>query len=294
MSGGLRRTVWERGRGLPTHIASYKSNKAKLVVEEPLVLSHLPLPTPNPQPNYKHLCVVNQILQRRMGAPLPSPGRRYLSDPPLQMKRHRVPVPRVLDDISSSRVNGLPGHSEVIYSLELIHRRMKITMTNPSCVECQEHIFDGENAFFAPTSPRAQMRRQESLPTIVTGRDWLLSGSRDRSLRLWHLSSSETKVVKIFNGGHEGSVLTHFVIDLPSKERLTSGSKVEGSPGGSPRPKKMIATAFSGGSDGSIAIWDLENGDGPEAIIQAHSSSVLCVKGDNERLVSCSKGESNV
>jgi WD40 repeat protein len=82
----------------------------------------------------------------------------------------------------------------------------------------------------------------------------------------------------VFMGGHEGSVLSTFVVKLTSSE---NGTSIE----------KMVA--ISGGSDGKICRWDIEGDGRAEKDIMAHAGSVLCVKGDQERIVSCSKGQSS-
>lgn len=45
----------------------------------------------------------------------------------------------------------------------------------------------------------------------------------------------------------------------------------------------------SGGSDRRVVVWDLEEGRVVKVIVD-HEDSVLCVRFDEERLVSCSKG----
>lgn len=46
----------------------------------------------------------------------------------------------------------------------------------------------------------------------------------------------------------------------------------------------------SGGSDRRVAVWDLKE-DKLVKIICDHDDSVLCVRFDEQRLVSCSKGD---
>lgn len=134
----------------------------------------------------------------------------------------------------------------------------------------------------------------------VSGRDWLLSASRDHTLRLWQLSSPKPRVVKIYHGGHIGSVLCLSVTSVaPESSRPRRESGPAGSPSrsrrqsrpGSGEGKRLMAV--SGGSDGRLCLWDVEHGDGkPEKMIEAHTDSVLCVRADDERVVSSSKGRS--
>lgn len=111
----------------------------------------------------------------------------------------------------------------------------------------------------------------------VSGRDWLLSGSRDRTLRLWQLDHPKPRVVKVFMGAHEGSILSAFVVKLKPASR-----------DGVAKEKLM---GITGGSDGKICTWDLEGDGTAEKEVMAHQNSVMCVKGDDERIVSCSKGK---
>ncbi|KAK4686990.1 hypothetical protein P7C73_g3140, partial [Tremellales sp. Uapishka_1] len=279
MQGGLRRNVWERSSAgiLPRFAALYsKRQSAPATVIQPPILSHLPLPSPIPQPNFKHLFLLHRILSRRMT----STGRPA--------------NPKILDAITSSRAGGLPGHDEAIYSLQLFHQPMKIAMlsssdTCPTCItnsfrgpECHEHLPLGHDHPHPASLPTAT--------TTITGKNWLLSGSRDHTLRLWQLSSSP-RVVKVFSGGHQGSVLSHFVARIPvvPSSPSTSPLKASGSSSERRRSIQFRMVAVSGGSDGRICLWDLEGPTTPEKVSTDHEGSVLCVRGDAERVVSCSK-----
>lgn len=90
-------------------------------------------------------------------------------------------------------------------------------------------------------------------------RQVLFTGGKDRAVREWNLATGV--VERVFEGVHEGSVLS----------LCANGD--------------YLAT---GGSDWRVCVWDLRSG----ALVQTikdHTDSVLCVRFDSRRLVSCSK-----
>ncbi|KAF8077667.1 F-box/WD repeat-containing protein 11 [Lyophyllum atratum] len=97
------------------------------------------------------------------------------------------------------------------------------------------------------------------LYTYPSGLQVLFTGSRDRTVREWNLTTG--LVERVIGGVHSGSVLSICIH------------------GG------YLASA---GSDNRVAIWDLEKNK-LFKLISDHSDSVLCVRFDDERLVSCSK-----
>lgn len=242
--------------------------------------SYLGLPTALPSVNYKHLYIVNRLVTRRMRNEPPS----VISDS--SPMPHKAPSPsivkaRVLDAVSSMLDGGLPGHTEAIYSLELFRQRMTIHSLTPLRRR--------------PHQPATSWAPPEDATEELTfsGRDWLLSGSRDRTLRLWQLSTVEPRVAKVFHSGHEGSILSHYIARIPM-------GVSEGKPGSPSRSPKLATlstnkvVAVSGGSDGRICLWAVEDGvETPVKVSQVYSDPVLCVKGDDKRIVSCSKGESH-
>jgi len=225
--------------------------------------------------------------------------------------RKAVWNPRVtiLTSGSSTAAGGLPGHVESIYSLHLFQYHMRIPL---STTEADELVYTMRNwttsaatdVFGTPVSTSwpgntARSPPPQRSPPIISGRDWLLTGSRDRTLRLWHMGCSNPRVVKVFSGGHTGSILCHFVVEIPVQEapgspgrtplRSRSPAKTPGTPVRDMGPKKRLV-AVSGASDGRICLWDIEHGDGtPERVVDAHSDSVLFLRGDDEHIVSCSK-----
>ncbi|AAW40931.2 f-box/wd-repeat protein lin-23, putative [Cryptococcus deneoformans JEC21] len=322
MSGGLRWNVWERGgagsgEGLPVHLQRSAVNVQEFKKkEEPPITSHLAVPSANPQANFKHLYIVHHILEQRMKTPRPIGMANYMPSPPEEVKVNMpslppVPRPRTIDAISSIKYGGLPGHSEAVYSLSLISHSMRINMLQ-ACPDCHVQlappsnlsgITEGqfrlsvmETLSGAGTSPRRKLpnlSQAGGTRDLVTGRDWLLSGSRDKTLRLWQLSPAP-RVVKIFHGGHTGSVLTHAIVKVPCLPFISSPqsrfSKLEIGSSAKEAKERVKVMAVSGGSDGKICLWDVEGGNGePEKCVKAHEDSVLCVRADDERIVSCSK-----
>jgi len=92
-----------------------------------------------------------------------------------------------------------------------------------------------------------------------TCRQVLFTGSRDRTIREWDISTGT--VIRVIKGRHDGSVLS-----ICARNGLL----------------------VSGGSDGKVVVWDLQTGM-PVSILRDHDDSVLCVRFDETRLVTCSK-----
>jgi WD40 repeat protein len=95
-----------------------------------------------------------------------------------------------------------------------------------------------------------------------TGVQVLFTGSKDRTIKEWDLATGA--VLRTIEGVHEGSVLSICVYG------------------------DYLASA---GSDSNVVVWDLVENKVVK-VIDDHEDSVLCVRFDDARLVSCSKGES--
>ena len=235
----------------------------------------------SPQVNYKHLYLIHQKLKTRL---------RTLNNPPYPRadsirygrlteygEKKRKIEPLILD-LNASIVNGgLPGHREAIYTLAIVRHPMVVPrplLHEPS--NCQP----SQSALFLDTRSAQSIDFDgERANHTVIGRDWILSGSRDKTLRLWTIDTSQPTVVKVFQNGHTGSILCQATIITMPLTREESGSG----------PKDKLY-AVTGGNDGRLCIWDVEVGDRPVRSITAHSGSILCVKADKKRVVSCSSG----
>lgn len=238
------------------------------------IASHSHEPFPKPLVNYKHLYLVHRIIKQRFIS-----GRQR---------------PYILDSRTSSLSGGLEGHREGIYCLQILHEELVVPTTIPATQIVPQsptrRTVDPAITTSAGAVPTGSVPARSV--STVEGRNWVLSGSRDKTIRLWDLDT--LRVVKIYqsdpstNQGHTNSVLTLHARVLPA---LSDGSGLAGGAGvggGTGKCVKMI----TGGSDGRLVIWDVLTGK-ILGQIQAHDrgESVLCVRFDEKRIVSCSKGE---
>lgn len=93
---------------------------------------------------------------------------------------------------------------------------------------------------------------------------WLVSGSRDQTIRVWDLETKRLRYPPLV--GHEKSVLCLQFDPSPSEDIIISGS-----------------------SDTSVILWRFSTGKMIHKIPNAHDDSVLNVKYDKRYLVTCSK-----
>ena len=93
---------------------------------------------------------------------------------------------------------------------------------------------------------------------------YLVSGSRDRTLRIWNLQTRRLARPPLV--GHSGSVLCLQFDADPEEDLIVSGS-----------------------SDATIVLWRFSTGELLQRLRRAHRESVLNVKFDKRILVTCSK-----
>jgi F-box and WD-40 domain protein 1/11 len=97
--------------------------------------------------------------------------------------------------------------------------------------------------------------------------DWVVSGSRDKTIRIWNLQTRRLARKPLI--GHRGSVLCLQFDADPEEDLIVSGS-----------------------SDSDVIIWKFSTGEKLQVLDSAHSESVLNVKFDKRILVTCSKDKS--
>lgn len=120
------------------------------------------------------------------------------------------------------------------------------------------------NNFQIPHPDHAYQAHSECIYTLQFQGRYLVSGSRDRSLRIWDIQSRQLVLPPLI--GHTGSVLCLQFDADPSEDIIVSGS-----------------------SDASIILWRFSTGKALQIFKHAHRESVLNVRFDHRILVTCSK-----
>lgn len=118
--------------------------------------------------------------------------------------------------------------------------------------------------------PHAQFPEEghdECVYTIQHSGEWLVSGSRDKTIRIWDLSTSRLRQ------GHEAILRGHTASVLCLQFDAS--------------PENDIVV--SGGSDSWVIIWRFSTGEMIKKMDNAHSESVLNLRFDHRYIVTCSK-----
>ncbi|KAJ5005227.1 F-box/WD repeat-containing protein 1A [Colletotrichum sp. SAR 10_99] len=121
--------------------------------------------------------------------------------------------------------------------------------------------------FQLPRPDRPQDGHTECIYTLQYDKEYLVSGSRDRTIRIWSLINY--KLLRKPLEGHNGSVLC-LQFDADKDEDLI----------------------VSGSSDSDVILWRFSTGQMIQRLSHAHTESVLNVKFDKRILVTCSKDKS--
>ncbi|KAL7943976.1 WD40 repeat-like protein [Trichoderma barbatum] len=118
--------------------------------------------------------------------------------------------------------------------------------------------------FVLPHPSYPEEGHQECVYTLQFDANYLVSGSRDRTMRIWNMHTR--RLVRPPLTGHSGSVLCLQFDADPAEDILVSGS-----------------------SDSNVFIWKFSTGELVQRITNAHRESVLNVRFDKRVLVTSSK-----
>jgi F-box and WD-40 domain protein 1/11 len=118
--------------------------------------------------------------------------------------------------------------------------------------------------FQLPHPKYPQEAHKECVYTIQYSGKFLVSGSRDHTVRIWNLDTQ--RLVHPPMQGHNASVLCLQFDERPSQDIVVSG-----------------------GSDCSIILWKFSTGKPIKKLENAHAESVLNLRFDDRYLVTCSK-----
>ncbi|TDZ40383.1 F-box/WD repeat-containing protein lin-23 [Colletotrichum spinosum] len=121
--------------------------------------------------------------------------------------------------------------------------------------------------FQLPHPDHPEEGHRECIYSLQYDKEFLVSGSRDKTLRIWSLELC--RLVRKPLEGHTGSVLCLQFDADPEEDLIVSGS-----------------------SDSNVILWRFSTGQIIQVLKHAHSESVLNVKFDKRILVTCSKDKS--
>ncbi|KAI0479137.1 WD40 repeat-like protein [Xylariaceae sp. FL0804] len=121
--------------------------------------------------------------------------------------------------------------------------------------------------FQLPHPDHPEEGHDECIYSLQYNPEYLVSGSRDRTLRIWNLRTR--RLLRKPLTGHNGSVLCLQFDSDPQEDLIVSGS-----------------------SDSNVILWKFSTGEILQRIFNAHRESVLNVKFDKRILVTCSKDKS--
>lgn len=119
-------------------------------------------------------------------------------------------------------------------------------------------------SFQLPHRDHPEEAHKECVYTIQYSGKYLVSGSRDKSLRIWDLETQRLVRKPLY--GHSGSVLCLQFDDSEKEDIIASGS-----------------------SDTDVILWRFSTGEIIKKLSKAHRESVLNLKFDERFLVTCSK-----
>jgi len=120
--------------------------------------------------------------------------------------------------------------------------------------------------FQLPHPDHPEEGHTECVYTIQHTARHLVSGSRDKTIRIWSLKQNRlTKILR----GHKASVLCLQFDERPEEDIIVSG-----------------------GSDSSVIIWKFSTGEMIKHIENAHAEPILNLRFDDRYIVTCSKDKS--
>ncbi|KAL4932230.1 F-box and WD domain protein [Aspergillus undulatus] len=118
--------------------------------------------------------------------------------------------------------------------------------------------------FQLPHPAHMEEAHRECVYAIQFTGKWLVSGSRDRTVRVWDLETKRLRQRPLV--GHTKSVLCLQFDPRPSEDIIVSGS-----------------------SDHNVIVWRFSTGEKLHEIAPAHDDSVLNLRFDHRYLITCSK-----
>ncbi|KAH8670190.1 WD40-repeat-containing domain protein [Tricladium varicosporioides] len=163
-----------------------------------------------------------------------------------------------------------PGHVSNMSSLVVVDRGDGKKKLNWQYLYSQRRRLEANweaekyTNFQLPHPNHQEEAHEECIYTIQHSGKYLVSGSRDKTLRIWNLNTQ--RLVRAPLRAHNGSVLCLQFDADPEEDLIVSGS-----------------------SDATVVLWKFSTGQVLQRLRKAHRESVLNVRFDKRVLVTCSK-----
>ncbi|MCJ1402247.1 hypothetical protein MMC11_005467 [Xylographa trunciseda] len=162
-------------------------------------------------------------------------------------------------------IYAIPKDSRLTYGSLLGSPRLNFQNLYKQRRKLEENWTTGRfTSFQLPHRDHPEEAHTECVYTIQYSENYLVSGSRDRTLRVWNLDTQ--RLIRKPLAGHNGSVLCLQFDASKAEDIIVSGS-----------------------SDTDVIIWQFSTGRMIKRLQRAHGESVLNLKFDKRFLVTCSK-----
>ncbi|KAF3930934.1 Beta-TrCP [Dactylella cylindrospora] len=173
-------------------------------------------------------------------------------------------VPQRANPVFLASSSADPANITSITTYGLTHPRLNWAFVFRNRKKLEENWRTNKyESFQMPDPAYAHEGHSECIYTIQHSTKYLLSGSRDRSIKIWNIHTR--RLVKSLTG-HEGSVLCLQFDDSPQEDVI-----------------------FSGSSDTNVIVWRFSTGERLKTITKAHTESVLNLRFNQKYVVTCSK-----
>ncbi|KAF2224925.1 WD40-repeat-containing domain protein [Elsinoe ampelina] len=189
-------------------------------------------------------------------SPASSGSRTPYDGPPLQednLEAHRSNY-ELNPPLTPPVTVGLPGHKSINWHYLYKQRRKLESNWNEGRYK----------NFQLPHPSYPDEMHEECVYTIQFVKNYLVSGSRDKSIKIWNLDTLRCE--RTLDKQHEQSVLCLQFDPDPSEDIVVSG-----------------------GSDSYVVIWKFSTGEVVHKMTTAHRESVLNLRFDSRYLITCSK-----
>ncbi|KAF3071142.1 F-box/WD repeat-containing protein lin-23 [Daldinia childiae] len=207
--------------------------------------------------------VIQHMGSLMMKSPSPMHDQRGQSASRVSKGKGKATIESLIETASS-----LPSLlKSTLWIYDSIDRRYKINWKYLYTMRRRlEHNWDRGRYknFQLPHPDHLNEGHNECIYSLQYNPEYLVSGSRDRTLRIWNLRTR--RLIRPPLMGHQGSVLCLQFDSDPEEDLIVSGS-----------------------SDSDVILWKFSTGEIIQRLKKAHRESVLNVKFDKRILVTCSK-----